>query len=401
MTQRAPDSPAAVVPAVGTAGSLTTVRSLGRRGIRTIAVSERDAPPSFSSRYCDETRSVPSPERDLLGYRDALLDLAARDDVETVVPMREADAHVLAKYRDTFAGHIRTPWPTFGQLTDVHDRVRLLAAADRAGISYPETARLDEVDDWDRERIVKARCAILTADTADSVPEGGCRSPPKTVFLDPGVDPDVDAFIERMGHVPIAQTYLDGTEYCFRALCRDGEPVVSSQKKLIRGYKYARGPSVYHEAVDRSDLAAAGRALLAELEWDGLASVGFIEADGAFNLLEVNPRIPASLPVDHHAGVDYPARYWALARGRPEVTATPPDYRVGTASHLLRGELVHLHSVAFEEYPLADRPGLGATTVSIAASLLTQSRFDLFSLDDPAPFVRDAANAVGKLLSRS
>lgn len=390
-------SESVVVPAVGTAGSLSVIRSLGRNGVHVVAVSERDHPPSFSSRYCDEARSVPSPATDLPGYRDALLALARRADVGTIVPVREADVYVLANNRDAFAEHVGTLWPSAAGLSAVHDRVQLFAAAERAGVAVPETALLDEIEDWDRERIVKGRHAVLTADTADSVPDGTFASPPKTVFLEPGVEPDVEAIVDRMGHVPIAQEYVAGTEYCFRAIYRNGEPVVTSQKKLIRGYKYVRGPSVYHEAVDLPALEAAGRALLDELEWHGIASVGFIrDENGVFKLLEINPRVPSSLPMDIHAGRDYPYYFWRLATGQP--LESMEDYRPGTASHLLRGEAVHLHSVLREHYPLAERPSRPGTAWNIATSLVGQPQFDYLSRDDPRPFLRDVLNTARALL---
>ncbi|AWB28315.1 carboxylate--amine ligase [Halococcoides cellulosivorans] len=379
---------AAVVPAVGTPGSLSTIRSLGRAGVYTISVSEMSRPPSFSSRYCDATRAVPDPTADLAGYRDALLALAARGDVETIVPVREADVHVLASHREQFGAHIEPLWPDRETLDSVHDRLALTAAAERAGVATPETVPLDAIDDWDRERIVKARYALLTDRMGDVAPNT-CRQPPTTQFLAPGETPDIEARVEQMGHVPVAQTYLDGPEFCLRALCVDGEAIVTSQKRLHRGYKYARGPSVYHEAVDDRALTAAGEALLAELDYTGLASVGFIRDEGRYRLLEINPRVPASIPVDIHAGVDYPRACWRLATGR---AVDPAEYRPGTHSHLLRGELVHLHSVIREEYPLAKRPGIGATVGAIARSVLEHPNFDTLSRDDPRPFVRDALN---------
>lgn len=400
MNERRGGQRAAVVPAVGSAGSLATIRSLGRSGVHVIGVSEDRTPPSFSSRYCSEQLAVPSPREDLDGYRDALLDLAARPTVDAVVPMREADIHVLSKYRSAFGEHLETPWPTFDRLQAVHDRKKLYAAAERAGVAVPATEPLDEIDDWDRHRIVKARHALLTAEAIDGFPDGRIEPPPKTIFLEPGVEPDVDVIVEAMGHVPFAQTYLDGTEYCFRALCKDGKALVTSGKVLHRGYKYARGPSVYHESVDDQELEATGRALLSELEWDGLASVGFItDETGTFQLLEVNPRMPASVPVDIHAGVDYPGHYWNCSRGR---TVEPQsDYRPGKASHLLRGEFVHLHSILREEYPLAERPSFPSAVWNLASSMVRQPRFDVLSLDDPGPFVRDALNTAIDLIERA
>lgn len=391
------DGTSVVVPAIGAPSSVAVLRSLGGDGVHTIAVSEGETPPAFWSRYCDERLAVPDPSADLAGYRDALLSLARRDDVAAITPMREADVYTLARNRDAFAEHIRPVWPTFEQLETVHDRELLLEAAERADVPVPATTPLDEVDDWNARRIVKARYAVLTAEYLDSVPANRCVHPPKTMYLEPGVEPDLESIVEEMGHVPIAQAYVDGTEFCLRALCRDGEPVATSQKRLVRGYKYPRGPSICHEAVDIPRLEELGLALLEELEWDGVASVGFIRDDaGTFRLLEINPRFWSNLSMDVHAGVDYPAYYWRLARGDP--VDVSPVYRPGVATHLLRGELAHLHSVLFEDYPFVERPSSAGTVRDIVTSLYEHPTFDLLSADDPGPFVRDVLNVTGGLL---
>ncbi|WP_323675934.1 ATP-grasp domain-containing protein [Halorubellus sp. PRR65] len=380
-----------VVPAVAAAHAATVLRSLGRRDVHTVATSERDDAPALWSRYCDERVRVPDPMTDAAGYRDALLALAEREDVAAIVPMREADQFVLSKHRDEFAEHVAAVWPTMHSLRAVHDRFELFAAAERAGVPVPETQLLTDVEDWDRERIVKGRWALLASDYDDQFPVGRFASPAKTIFLDPGEAPDVDALVDAMGHVPLAQGFVDGVEYCMRALYHDGEPVATSQKRLVRGYKYSRGPSIYHEAVDIPELERLGLALLDELDWEGMASVGFLrDSDGTFKLLEVNPRFPASVPMDVHAGVDYPALYWELSTTGE--TSTPVDYRPGTASHLVRGELVHLHSVLTEPNPLVDRPSALRTTANIAASVVTNPRFDHLDPRDPGPFLRDLVN---------
>ncbi|MFW5949727.1 MAG: hypothetical protein ACOCR6_00035 [archaeon] len=58
---------------------------------------------------------------------------------------------------------------------------------------------------------------------------------------------------------------------------------------------------------DQVDVAVPETRLLEELEWEGIASVCFIrDGSGTFGFLEVNPQLPASLPVGVHAGVEYP-----------------------------------------------------------------------------------------------
>ncbi|MFR9721695.1 hypothetical protein ACL00X_20535, partial [Aeromonas diversa] len=66
---------------------------------------DRNAP-AFRSKYCDETLLITSPHESLTGYRDALLSLAERPDVGAIIPVREEDIYVLAKYRAEFAAHI-------------------------------------------------------------------------------------------------------------------------------------------------------------------------------------------------------------------------------------------------------------------------------------------------------
>jgi hypothetical protein len=48
-----------LLPINDSGSSISCVRSLGRRGVRTIAVSEHRDRPAFASRYCDEKIIVP------------------------------------------------------------------------------------------------------------------------------------------------------------------------------------------------------------------------------------------------------------------------------------------------------------------------------------------------------
>lgn len=391
-------SPSVVVPAVGAPSSTTVLRSLGRRGVHTVVVSEHESPPAFRSKYCDERVRVPSPATDLDDYRDALLELARREDVRTIVPMREADIYVLAKHRPRFAEHVATCWPSLDRLTAVQDRKRLFDIAAELDIPMPETSLLSEVEDWNRELIVKARHAILTADHVDSLSTAGTASLPSTLFLESTAIPDREEIRAAFHHDPIVQEYVPGTEYTFRGVFDHGDPVSTSLKQLVRGIKYSRGPSVCHRAAHVPELEAHGLRLLDHLEWDGLASVGFIRdaETGEPKLMEVNPRVWGNLPMDIHAGVDHAYYYWCLATGCSG--PADPTYAVGTTSHHLRGELVHLHSVLFEEYPLVDKPSALGTAWDILSSIYEHPHFDYLSLDDPRPFLQDALNTTGSVL---
>jgi len=383
-----------VVPAIAAPSSVACVRSLGRRGIHTVVVSEDEDAAAFRSRYAGETVVVPDPHEDLVAYKDALLALAMRPDVLTVLPVREEDVYVLARYREAFEPHVETLWPTLEGLRQAQDRVELFEAAERAGIAVPDTRLLEEVDDWDRDWVVKGRYTLLADAYVEGLPAERSRDPPSTQYLN-GDRPDVATIRRRNGHSPIAQEFLPATdEYAFFALYDEGEPVRTFQHRQVRAYNYAGGPSSFRESVSIPELDEAGRALLDELEWHGLAMVEFLRDDdtGEFELMEINPRLWSSLPFSVRAGADFPHDYWLVARG--ERDRVVDDYEVGIAGHLIRGEVSYLHSVLFDDEELVERPNRREAFSAVAGSLREHPRFDYLRLDDPRPFVRDALNAL-------
>jgi len=88
------------------------------------------------------------PTEDITDYKDALLALARRPDVETIVPCARRTFTFSQSTDPRSASTSQLPWPSFDTLRTVHDRDRLFAAAREAGVPVPETHSIDEVDDW-------------------------------------------------------------------------------------------------------------------------------------------------------------------------------------------------------------------------------------------------------------
>lgn len=391
-----PNADAVVVPALARApSSVACLRTLGRHGIPTIAVSEHSHAPGLRSKYADETVRVPDPAVRLDAYADALLALAERPDVATIIPLREPDVYVLSKHREAFEEHVSLVVPPLATLSRVQDRVELFEAARAADVGMPETAPLDEWEDWSKRIIVKPRFTLHAAEYYEGF-ERSHTHENSTSYVAAGERPDLDAYREELGHIPLVQEYVpDSDEYAFFALYDHGEPVATFQHRQRRAYKYSGGSSAYRESVDIPALSSAGRRLLGELDWHGLAMVEFLRdpTTGEFLLMEVNPRFWTSLPFTIQAGVDLPYYYWLLAKGRGREIES--DYEAGLAGHLLRGELLYVYSLFFEDYPLVERPPRARALGQVAYSMLRHPRFDVLSLDDPGPFVRDIGNMVG------
>lgn len=405
MSRSTPNRESAVVPAVSVPSSLVCLRSLGKRGIHTIGISERDSPEIFCSKYCDETVRVPSPKQDYREYKDALLALAERSDVRTIIPVREEDVYVLSKHHSEFKKYANIPVPDFEKLRKVQDRIKLFGIAKDVGVPIPETKLLTECDDWSRKWIVKGRYSLLTdvylseiVDSGSTVTksDGGSNSlvpPPSTEYLSFGKKADVKGICEAAGHVPLVQEFMPDTdEYGFFAFYDHGEAIATFQHRQIRGFNYSGGPSAFRESVSMPDLEEEGLKLLDSLEWHGPAMVEFKKdaRTGEFKLMEINPRFWSSLPFSVKAGADFPYYYWLVATGQQD--RIEPGYDVGVSGHLLLGELFYLYSVLKDDNELVERPSIGTAAFEVLTSLIRHPRFDYLDPSDPCPALRYANN---------
>ena len=381
----------AVLVTTGHSAGYPCLRSLVPRGIRTVVASPDEAAPEFVSRYCDQAVIVPDPAADLLAYRDALLDIAARPGIRTIIPTHERDIYVLSRYRDAFDEHVSLVVPDTDLLRAVHDRLELFEIAAEAGVPIPETQLLTEVDDWDRRHIVKSRYNLLADAYCDEYGPGETDSVSLVEHVDPGERPDVDAICAEMKHTPIVQEFVPtADEYMVNALYDHGDPVALCQQRQVRCSSYVGGGGVYRESVDIPALERAARTLLDALDYHGLACIEYMEDanTGAFKLAEINPRMWQSLGSTVRTGADFPYYYWLTATGSDEVI--DPSYELGVGTHMLEGEISYLLSLVRDSSPHVERPSLPAAAAAVAWSCLRDPEFDYLKLDDPLPFVRSA-----------
>lgn len=352
--------------------------------------SDERGVPAAASRDLADSIGLPNPREEPGAYRDALLSAAGREDVRTVVPVRPEDAYLLSRDRAAFAEHVSLVVHPMATLERVHDRLRLAAAAESAGVPAPETRPLSAVDDWDdgRDRLIKSRYNVLAGAYLDDRDDEAIDVVKDVRHVAPGTTPDPAAVEAAMGHEPIVQAFVhtDG-EFLFGALYDEGEPLATFQHRQIRGDSYTGGGGVYRRSMYDEDLERVARDLLAELDWHGLACIEYMRdaETGEYVLTETNPRLWQSTPSAVAAGADFPTYYWLAATGRAD--EIDPDYELGVGTHMLRGELGYLKSVLTDESPHVRRPSFARAALSVASSIVREPRFDYLRLDDPGPFL--------------
>lgn len=382
------DRDAVLIPTGRQMKSYGCMRSLSRHGLHTVVASEDDSIPHFASRYCDERVTLPAGWRELGAYRDALLELAARPDVKTIIPVRECDVYLFAKYHDAFDEHVDLVTPTLDSLRRGHDRLRLASEAARADVPYAETRRLSEVETWDRDVVVKSRYNILTDEYVDSYPPNTAEEVSNVQLFEAGEQPDVDAITATMNHEPIVQDYIpEAQKYLYCALWVDGEPVATYQHEQLRKISWVGGGGIYRTSAYSEAVDEAATALLSQLEWTGYACIEYVkdERTGEWKFLELNPRVWLSMPEAIRAGVDFPYYYWRCVQG--DADAVDSSYETGIHCHASFGELKHLLSTRRDESPFLDSPSFTKTFLQIVGSCLRHPRFDYIRPDDPRFFL--------------
>jgi D-aspartate ligase len=129
----------AVVVEVAWVNGLAAIRSLGRRGLRVLAVDHRPFALGFRSRYA-EPRLAPDPLDDEDGFIAALRSLAEEtDDPLPVFPTHDEHVNAIARHADVLAERFRFPFPSWQALERIQSKRHQLETAESAGVPVPRT----------------------------------------------------------------------------------------------------------------------------------------------------------------------------------------------------------------------------------------------------------------------
>jgi predicted ATP-grasp superfamily ATP-dependent carboligase len=163
------------------------------------------------------------------------------------------------------------------------------------------------------------------------------------------------------------------------------------------------GSSVVRESIPLPrDLTEAAEALVQKAGLDGYTEVEFRrDGDGTPFLMEVNPRLSASVDIAVRAGVDFPGLLYAWAGGRPLPKVR--GYREGLRMRWLGGDIRWLHqTLVHRGRPEMTRPSSALGV--FARDCFVPHAYDYLIWDDPRPAVtavtRLVTGASSKLLAR-
>lgn len=397
-----PDGPAAVVLSCdgGSQGDLGVVRTLGRRGVRVLLVSEGRKGASTFSRYVAGHHVV----GDFGDTRRVLSTLAEIARAEkggkpVLIPTADPDLLLVSEQRDVLGRSFELVTPSRDIVSQCLDKARFFHFALAAGFSIPQTWCPRDASEVE----AIGRAARFPLILKPMLPPTWSREPVATLVghkkaLTVHSPAELEARYRTIAELEpglVVQDYVPGRDDRLYSLhvymSQASEPLGWFTGRKLRTYPTYAGIGCFVESVSVPEIVADGIDMLRRIRYSGLALLQFKrdDRDGTYKLLEINPRTSSWNLLAAEAGVNLPYIAWRDAVGAPP--QAPPVQRDGLRY------LYFDHDVrAFWDY----RKHGDITLTQWLGSLRGPKVYQLFAADDPSPFLHDLGGKARRLLSR-
>jgi predicted ATP-grasp superfamily ATP-dependent carboligase len=363
--------------------SLVCVRSLGRAGLRVGAFDSRRVA-AFRSRWCAASGLLPAGALDPDAYVMSVLELVEHRAPRLLIVASDETVEALRARRNEIEMRTTLALAPNAAVDIAVDKAKTLGLAESLGISVPRSVPLHDFKD------------VLTAAREIGLPAvvkpvrswlqhggSGERLGPEVV-LDIA---ELRSAAERSfaaGGSALLQQWVPGQREAVWLFYASGRFWARFAQIAYRMFPALGGSSILRESIPvPRDTGDAAEALVAAAGLVGYSEVEFRrDRDGRALLMEINPRLSASLEVAVRAGVDFPALIYAWAVDRPLVDMT--KYRYGVRVRWLGGDLRWLRETLLSQ----GRPDIVPARLALrtfAGDFFRPSAYDYLEVSDIRP----------------
>ena len=281
--------------------SLSCARSLKEVGhvVRIVACHDKIA---SHSNYIDSYTEIESLSN-IGNVKSFLINFIFKYKIHVLIPMEDSHATILSQLKATLEDTTTVKvavmdWDIFQLASNKSD---LLAFCKKYGIGHPRTALLNN------DIIEVANYVGFPALIKPSHSEGA-----KGIVLVNNMEElkaKLPTIKEQYGECAL-QEYINSKDYYYNLMlyrCKDGTFGNHTIIKILRYYPIKGGSSSLAVSVENPNMLKLCKNLLDKLNWVGFADFDILEkGDGDFKIIEINPRIPASIRGAAMSGVNFP-----------------------------------------------------------------------------------------------
>ena len=290
-------------------GALAATRALAAGGWQVGVATNSARGLSLASRYCHR-RHWTRPLHPVDDFVDSVAEAVKDGGYDVVFGAGEAEVLALSAARHALPAIM--PYAPHEVVVRALDKEAMTRAAARVGIAVPDLVDPGTITDETTPVVVKARMHARP-----DLPHSPPRIDTNVVVGRTAVHRRV-AEISAAGGDPQVQAFHEGQLIAYAAVRGPAGVVARSQQRASRIWPPGAGASCRAVTVAADPVFTARcDALLADLDWFGLAELQFLlGADGVPRLIDLNGRFYGSLSLAVAAGVNLPAVWADLAVGR-------------------------------------------------------------------------------------
>jgi predicted ATP-grasp superfamily ATP-dependent carboligase len=305
-----------------TCNGLSVVRSLGRRGIRVVAVESYRDRVSLNSRYCEVVFAPSNIIDNEEPWLDFLINLASKEKIKPVLfPTEDAYVLFLAKHRDLLSRYYEFNVAPDEIVDASVSKLGTYQLAVQCGIPTPWTYVIKTLGDYEAiAEKVTFPCALKPSYA--HVWLKNYTHEKLLVIEQPTELEDRLKDLAELGIEVVLQELIpggDGQMYVFPVyVSREGEVKGYANLKKIRQQPVDFGVGAFDISVTEPRLPEVALKLIKKSGFTGLASTEYKldPRDGIFKLIDINPRTCMIGELAIASGVDIPYLYYCDMVGK-------------------------------------------------------------------------------------
>ncbi len=385
--------------------SLSTVRSLGRRGLRVAALETFDAAPTFSSRWCGQQFVSPASEGTLeyLVYLEQVLEATG---ARVLITCSDGTIALIRQHREQLEQRTRIALAKEPALGIAINKEQTLEIAKGLGLRIPRAITVGGVNEVEASlREIGLPAVVKPVESWAGGKQRGVRIVSELVTTPEEARRAVEA-LTRFGGRILFQQYLSGRRESLSFFYANGEMYARYAFWGKRTEPPLGGTYVLRQTIALpSDTGKQAERLVREIGLEGYSQVEFRrDSAGTPYLMEINPRLNLAIETPMRAGIDFPYLLYKWARG--DCLKAVKSYRVGGSMRYLAGDIL----TTAESVRQRGRPGVPPPARAILdffLSFFVPTRYDYVDWRDPLPawvatkgFIRFALQLIRKELSK-
>ena len=382
--------------------SLVTVRSLGRHNKKVAALEVANAleqsrhVPAFASRWCQRSSVAPSFVRDVEPFLTYLQQWLDNTGARVLITSSDGTLAVLREHRTRIEQHgVRIALAGEPALSIALNKDQTLEIAEKLGLGVPRGVVLRSVDEvTEAIHDVGLPAVIKPAETWQWGEQRGMRLISILVKTPEEARQAVEKLTQNAG-VVLYQQFLTGRREAVSFIYAHGEIYARFAQWAMRTHPQLGGTSVFRQSIPvPEDIGEQSERLIREIELDGYSEVEFRRDHlGKPYLMEINPRLSASVEVATRSGVDFPYLLYQWASGEPIDYVA--GYRPGDWMRYLEGDiLATVQSFVDRGRPEVTPPG--QALYEFFSAFFTPTSYDYIDWQDLAP----ASHALYEFMDR-